>query len=99
MCCYIEKDKVFLEKIESMQDKDKEVKKIKECIRNRKSNIIPNIANINLQLKWKVLFSRENKVFYMITDTPKGTEEIMGMIGWAVRQRGEGQEEWHPISF
>lgn len=42
---------------------------------------------------------RADKPFYMFTDVSKETEEILRMIGWAICQKGNEEDEWYPISF
>lgn len=42
---------------------------------------------------------KADKAFYMFTDASKGTEDVVGMIGWAICQKGEKDDEWYPISF
>ena len=42
---------------------------------------------------------RADKPYYMFTDASKGTEEIVRMIGWAICQKGNEEDEWFPISF
>ena len=45
------------------------------------------------------MLTRADKAFYIFTEALKGTEEIMGTIGWAVCQKGDEEDEWYPISF